>query len=123
MEFISSLALEQLALDQLFDERAYAEIPRLGPREDRLDLGAVREADRRAGGEHRQLLHEVSSQGRLVLQEQLLELPHVFERSSVGQLAGRIYRQAPVELQPLAVHPVALDRRHAVGDGAVPIAE
>ena len=57
-----------------------------------------------------------------VLHEQLLEFAHVLERSAVGQLAGRIDRQGIVELERLAVHAKALDRRHLVGHGPVALA-
>src|SRR5688572_19303717 len=118
-----SLALEQLALDQLFDERAHAELAGLRPRQDRLNLGSVGEAGRRSGGENRELSHQVPRHGGLVFQEQSLELSDVLERLTVGQLTGRIDRRAPMELQLLTVHAVPLDRRHAIGDGAVARAE
>src|SRR4051812_36360017 len=103
---MASLGLEQRALDQLFDERAHAELAAFGAGEDGLDVGAVAEANGGAGGEHRELAHEVSRQGRLILQEELLELAHILERSSVGQGTGRIDRQGPVELELLAVEAV-----------------
>src|SRR5688572_28682387 len=111
---MSSLTLEQLALDQLFDERAHAQLASLCPRQDRLDLGAIGETGRRAGGEDRELSHEVSRHGLLILQEELLKFPNLLEGSSVGKLAGGIDREAPVELQLLPVHAVALDRRHVI---------
>src|SRR5436190_17462797 len=96
--FMPSLGLKQLALDQLFNKRAHAKVRWLGPLKDRLDLGTVGEANRRAGGKHRELSHEVSCQCGFVLQQQLLELSHVPEGSSIRQLARRIVRQVPVIL-------------------------
>src|SRR4051812_47876181 len=52
--FMPSLALKQSTLDQLFNESSHAELARPRPDQDALNLSAVREADRRAGREHRE---------------------------------------------------------------------
>ncbi len=77
--------------------------------EDLLDLLPVGEPHRRAGGEDRQLPGQVPRDRPFVLDQQPLELAHVLERPAVGQLAGRIDRQAVVERERLPVHAEALD--------------
>ena len=90
--------------------------------EDLLDLLAIGESHRRAGGEDRQLPGQVPRDLPLVLDEQPLELAHVLERPAVGQCAGRVDRQRVMERERLPVQAEALDRRDLLGHRPVALA-
>src|SRR5262245_55665181 len=80
-----SLLKEQLALHQRVNEAPHAVMAGTGALQNVLNLFAVGEADRGAGGIDRQLPDEIAGDLLLVGEQQLFELAHVAELSAVRQ--------------------------------------
>ena len=78
--------LKELAPHDLVHEGANAVVPGASSRQNGFDFLPIGKADRRSGGIDRQLLDEVAGDRRLVLEQQLLELPNIGKWPAIEQL-------------------------------------
>ena len=96
------LIKEEFAGDKSADQVADAVTARLGPVEDGLDLGAVGEAHRRAGGVDGELADQVAGQLTFVGGDETLEITDILERLAVEFAVG-LDRQGIMEGEGLSV--------------------
>ena len=94
---------EEVAFDDAVDEASQAVAGGFGSVHNAVDFCAVTEADRRAGGEDRELPRHVQRERAFVGEQEFLQVADVAEGAAVGQDAGGIDRERVVEGEGLSV--------------------